>query len=743
MTFADNEFKNTYVILEEIGSGSGGTVYKAYHKRLKKEVALKKIHRNLTDINARMETDILKNLKHSYLPQVIDFLELTDGTYTVMEYINGRSLAEVLKDEKVISQKNAVKWFMQMCQALAVLHSQKKPVIHGDIKPANIMLTESGDICLIDFNIASIYEGDKTIMSGYTPGYAAPEQIAYIRNRKLNSTSNSPVAPGNISNSSLSILSDSFRNTNPNDDSRYDITEAATEVEGDDTAFDTLLSTSLDTAFDNITSSSHTETDTLLDLETIIDSRTDIYNLGATVFHLLTGKKPVTSDRIYMDVTELNPEVTPALAHIVNRCIAPDRKDRYQNISEVLNALTNLYMSDDRYKRLIRKQNISRAVLILSTLFFAGLAAFGYVLMGREKEEKYAEYINSEIRAADNLDETGVDRAYEAATDTDPFKSKAYEIKAEFLYDIHRYEEAENFVVNDAFQYVPDEECGNLYHIAGNCLMAEERYEASSMFLKEAVELIPDNSNIYSDYAVSEAKQGNLDEAVRLLDKAIILGLEEDNIDYAQGEIAYKKGELSDAYNYFLNALTITEDEEIRLRSFVSLIDLKKDEGSETGLKEALRMCREAENVLPKAQYLTIREKKIQILVNLSVMTGNTEYDREAVGDIEKLINDGFDSFNTHTNLVELYHKNAMYDEEKAELENMLSIYGESYGIYKYLAFMEAAKQKDSEVKDYTDFIEYYNKMSSLYKDAKVEDAEVYKLMDMYRQMDENGYFAK
>ena len=71
----------TYEILGYLGSGSGGVIYKAYHKRLQKEVVLKKIKRKSRDARInRNEVDILKNLNHMYLPQVVDFFE-ENGVY--------------------------------------------------------------------------------------------------------------------------------------------------------------------------------------------------------------------------------------------------------------------------------------------------------------------------------------------------------------------------------------------------------------------------------------------------------------------------------------------------------------------------------------------------------------------------------------------------------------------------------------------------------------------------------------
>ena len=173
---------DTYTILEIVGSGSGGIVYKAYHKRLRKYVVLKKMrvpHRRLEE--NRRETDILKQLRHSYLPGVIDFINISGEIYTVMDFIEGESLERYIAAGRRFAPGEAVRYVTQLLEALAYLHSQTIPVIHGDIKPSNIMLTPDGNICLIDFNISGYLTDSPVVVAGYTAGYASPEQEQAIR----------------------------------------------------------------------------------------------------------------------------------------------------------------------------------------------------------------------------------------------------------------------------------------------------------------------------------------------------------------------------------------------------------------------------------------------------------------------------------------------------------------------------------------------------------------------------------
>jgi len=172
------ELTQNYEIYEQIGAGGGGTVFRGLHKNMKKIVVIKKLKGVASgSINSRTEVDILKNLHHSYLPQVFDFIDSSDGIFTVMDFIEGKSLQNMLDENYRFTEQEIIKYTKQLCEALEYLHSQEPPIIHGDIKPDNIMITPKGNVCLIDFNISGAMEGTGAITFGYTPGYSAPEQV--------------------------------------------------------------------------------------------------------------------------------------------------------------------------------------------------------------------------------------------------------------------------------------------------------------------------------------------------------------------------------------------------------------------------------------------------------------------------------------------------------------------------------------------------------------------------------------
>ncbi len=142
---------------------------------LQKNVVLKKIKAGvINDSLLRHEADLLKNLHHTYLPQVYDFLVIDGNVYTVIDYIQGYTMEDYITSGTVVDNATVKRWFEQLAQVLGYLHSQNPPIIHSDIKPANIIITPENNICLIDFNIS--LDGSADVV-GFSSYYASPEQI--------------------------------------------------------------------------------------------------------------------------------------------------------------------------------------------------------------------------------------------------------------------------------------------------------------------------------------------------------------------------------------------------------------------------------------------------------------------------------------------------------------------------------------------------------------------------------------
>lgn len=175
-----NEVIHNYLIKEEIGTGGMGTVYKGSHLTLERTVAIKVINPNLLSNPALInrfykEAKIHALLQHINIVTVYDFFDYKDNCFLVMEYINGDSIENIIKEKGAFDIVTALSIFKQMLTGLSYAHS--KGVIHKDIKASNFLLTPSV-VKITDFGISQLVTDSSATSTLYgTPKYMSPEQV--------------------------------------------------------------------------------------------------------------------------------------------------------------------------------------------------------------------------------------------------------------------------------------------------------------------------------------------------------------------------------------------------------------------------------------------------------------------------------------------------------------------------------------------------------------------------------------
>ena len=161
--------QNRYRILDRLGEGGMGAVYQAEDtKRFNKIVALKEVLVDLTNQNPEhfrrafeREAKILTQIEHEAVPKVIDYFIETNCQFLVMELIEGEDLTSILEKRRTwFPLENVLNWTNQLLDALDYLHTLNPPIIHRDIKPQNLKLTSRGKIKLLDFGIAKDTGGE-------------------------------------------------------------------------------------------------------------------------------------------------------------------------------------------------------------------------------------------------------------------------------------------------------------------------------------------------------------------------------------------------------------------------------------------------------------------------------------------------------------------------------------------------------------------------------------------------------
>ena len=172
-----------FLVQAELSKGGMGTLYHAIDTMLNREVTLKVIHQKFANdsklINKfKNEAITQAQMNHPNIVTLFSFVRINKLYIIVMEYIRGINLYELLKKKKKLSLADAVHYLKQILRGLNYAH--QRHIIHGDIKPANIMITNEKQVKIYDFGIAKILDAyaniEDNIVLG-TPIYTSPEQI--------------------------------------------------------------------------------------------------------------------------------------------------------------------------------------------------------------------------------------------------------------------------------------------------------------------------------------------------------------------------------------------------------------------------------------------------------------------------------------------------------------------------------------------------------------------------------------
>ena len=270
-----------YRVIQLVGQGGMGAVYQAEDLRLEGRLcAVKEIipdpgasDKRQEQIQAQFhrEANVLARLDQPNLPKVSDYFVENGRDYLVMDFVPGRDLRDILEEARgqgrFLPQEQVLAWAEQLCDALEYLHNEDPPLLHRDVKPANIKLTPSGTIKLVDFGLVKLMAPDDdrtvTVLQGQgTVQYTPLEQY------------------------------------------------------GGETG--------------------HT------------DIRSDIYSLGATLYHLLTGQPPMEAKQRFLmpnsmpSVKELNPHVSPHVNRAILHAMQMHPDDRPVNASEFRSELRGM-----------------------------------------------------------------------------------------------------------------------------------------------------------------------------------------------------------------------------------------------------------------------------------------------------------------------------------------------------------------------------------------------------------------
>ena len=172
-----------YKIIDKIGEGGMGAVFKGVDLMLEREVAIKMLRPELArqpSVVERFRTEAvtLAKLNHPNVATLHSFFRQGEDFFMVMEFVRGQTLCDLIESQGALDAGRAIELF---CMALeGIEHAHQMGIVHRDIKPANMMLTETGSIKVMDFGIARVLGADRLTKAGHLLGtveYMSPEQV--------------------------------------------------------------------------------------------------------------------------------------------------------------------------------------------------------------------------------------------------------------------------------------------------------------------------------------------------------------------------------------------------------------------------------------------------------------------------------------------------------------------------------------------------------------------------------------
>lgn len=651
-----------------MSAGGMGELFRSHKRGLDVDVVVKRVQFQYRGVeNETREANILKNLRHQFLPRIYDIVYAEDGfIYTVMDYICGCNLQEYVDSYGSLTQQQSLKWLRQLCEVITYLHQQKPPVIHCDIKPQNIMITPEGDICVIDFNTSLYFENSEMQSLGVTNGYAAPEQYH--------------------------VSEDVINHMSEEDQQQW-------------------------RAWSKVAAPYGTVTD-----------RTDIYGIGAVAYFMLTGYTPTHSLGEIVPLSRYKIRLTDAFREVIERAMSPSPKDRFPSARAMRTALDNNHLkkADKRFRGWRSRCQITAVALGSLALVSAFSIWMGLETRNQDRRNNYQQI----VAVADSLIsqqqyEEGLDVLSDAIA-LDDQRIDAYMRVATILYRLGRYSECidllsdltfiydESAMTQQEFDYAQAE----LNYVLGSCYFQEEQYDDAVQRLELAV-WFDDQEPLYCrDLAIAQAMRGNFDLARQSYETLRIMsGVSQEDLLLVEGELAFANGQYENALPALLQ-LTHSEDSGLADRSYLLAAQCYQNLGdSATEISVLESACATLDASLTALHM----EHLIEAYLRGGNTTGSLESYEKAFALCESLMERGTATLAVRLNAALALQYMGRTEEGLTVVEQTIEDYPNSYRPYVRLALLCL----DSQVKDYDRAIEAYNQAVPLYSGAGVQDSEM------------------
>ena len=475
------------------------------------------------------------------------------------------------------------------------------------------------------------------------------------------------------------------------------------------------------------------------------DARTDIYSLGVTMYHLLTGKSPYEPPYQFVGARQLVPELSFGLEHILARCVKTEPEDRYQSVEGLLYDIGHIYLYDKGYKKSRTVRGVKIAGLTLMFAASVGLFAGGFVKLGFEKQERFDELLSeaSEYCLSDP------EKAFSLIDEAEKMFPERVEPSRQRIYTLLK---------NGRWQECVDEGESFESRFGKDTLISPAvaaarfelgDYEGAAAGFAESGEL----SDEYKiDYAVCLGRIGMVDEGERILEELTSSGTDSETLDYIHGELLAAREKYSDAEEAFLSVLSSTDDAALTRRCYYSLGYIYRkcaalDRTGESPIKDPatksvkLLSAAVSEDAM---RYDSVLWETLAMAYFESYHTDPSvpaDYLTKAGECFERVIELGVTKDYLYTDIYTIYYEQKNYEKAEDALTRFMSVYPQSYTPHALRAMLliTTENEKPQNERDYSEAVKEYETAGGLLRSS---DSRTYydQLGTLIQNLKNNGW---